>query len=123
METYQDWYQKLMPAFELEQAIVSEKLAAGINGVEWLVLQTLPTKEKKTSMEQWCGFLNMYKHFDINAVMKDVLTMNHDDFYSKYRFNWWISLDETLTCLSLMRSADYNSYSDFIQSINKKSPS
>ena len=111
------WYEERKPGFDLESKIRDEKLAAGVNGVEWLVMQTLVTDDKKESLEQWLRFLPMYKQLNAEQVMKDAIKMDADSFYEKYEFNWWISIDETLTYLSLLKERNYDHYFNFIQSL------
>lgn len=111
------WYEERKAAFEMENQILKDKLREGVNGVEWLVLQTMVTDDKKRSLEQWIFFLEMYKFTDIEAVMRDAILLKPKKFYKKYKCNWWISIDETLTYLSMLRKENYNRYFEFIQSL------
>lgn len=117
VKEFHRWYEERKVAFELENQIMLEKLSIGIDGIEWLVLQVVVNELKQESLDQWIRFLKMFNHTDTDAVMKDALTMKERRFYRKYKFNWWISVDETLTYLSLLKQRDYDHYFKFIQSL------
>lgn len=112
-----NWLKEREATFELSNQILIEKLSMGIDGIEWLVMQTNPTELKKESLEQWLKFIKMYKHHDANSVMKDALIMKDHKFYRKYKFNWWISVDDTITYLTLLKERNYDEYFDFIKSL------
>src|SRR5690242_2116344 len=97
-------------AFEAECAIILDKLAQGINGIEWLVMTKVVDEEDQKDLAQWLFYLDMRKKYDVTLVMKDALTMSEDEYYSKYQCNWWISLDAIITKLNLLRKHNYDSY-------------
>lgn len=111
-------WEERKPSYEMEQQIRSEKLAAGIGGLEWLVMNTLATSEKQESLESWLFFLRMHKYHDIEQVMRDAIKLNDKKFYRKYKCNWWISIDETITYLSLLKDRNYDRYFNFIQTLH-----
>jgi hypothetical protein len=113
-----DWYKLKKPMFDLENQIIDEKLKQGVNGLEWLVLQTQITETKMRMLSNWIEFVSK-DGYDVEAIMKDAITMDVDSFYSKYELNWWIAIDETLSYLSLLRQQDYDRYLNFICDIDR----
>jgi hypothetical protein len=105
--------------FELKWQIIKDKLAQGINGVEWLVLHVEPNERRQHGLTEWIKLLQLYGHVDSAAVMKDALIMDSDCFYKKYEFNWWISISYTLTHLVLLKQRNYDRYFCFLQNLEK----
>lgn len=117
--SFKEYMKKTESIYALERQIRDEKLAQGINGLEWLVIQTLPTERKKESLKQ---ALELYAVMRLNfkELLKDVFVMEADTFYEKYETNWYICVDESLTYLSLLRERNYNEYFRLVQSIYQK---
>lgn len=114
MKAFSNWYEERKAMIDVENQIMLDKLAQGVDGIEWLVLQTHVTDTDMESLDQWIKFLGMYGHKDVFVVMKDALTMDADSFYDKYEFNWWISVKDTMTYLCLLKERDYNRYFNFL---------
>ncbi|MNC46107.1 hypothetical protein D3C75_951080 [compost metagenome] len=106
--------------FDLENQIMEEKISQGVNGIEWLVLQKVVDEIDLLSLEVWLKTASNFGERDPEPIMLDALTMKADPFYEKHEINWWISIDDILTYLSLLRQRDYNRYSDFIRDLEKK---
>lgn len=106
--------------YALEREIISDKLAAGVNGVEWLVLNSNPKESRVKGLADWFEGLSLYGFTNHDAVMRDALTMDSDSFYTKYEFNWWISVSYALTYLTLLRNDDYDSYFDFLTTLGNR---
>lgn len=69
------------------------------------------------SLNRWVEYLKMFNFTNIDQVMKDALLMNDKKFYRKYKFNWWISVDDTLTYLAVMKDRNYDWYFKFIKEL------
>ncbi|MEK8132933.1 hypothetical protein WMW72_34130 [Paenibacillus filicis] len=120
MGTMQDWMKEKEATFKAEHEILVDKLAQGVNGVEWLVAQIVIDKNRLESLDTWLLFLKIHKHNDVRKVMQDALLQNEKKFYRRYRCNWWISVDETLTHLKLQKERDYDWYFDFLNETYKE---
>jgi len=116
-QSFKDWYAERKSMFDMEHQIHREKLDQGINGLEWLVLQVMLTPQRKESLKRWLEFLREFGQTDFDAVMRDVITMKPNSFYRKYQFNWWISFNDTMTYLCLLKNLNYDQYIKFINSI------
>jgi hypothetical protein len=103
------------PLFKLELQIQSDKLNQGINGLEWLVLSRNVTPLKIHTLNNWLEFASEFG-YEVEAIMKDAVNMDPDSFYRKHELNWWISIDETLTYLSLLRQQNYDKYFNLVRS-------
>ncbi|MFD1126646.1 hypothetical protein ACFQ3J_00460 [Paenibacillus provencensis] len=117
VEPFTKWYKANKAAFELENEILRDKLAQGVNGIEWLVLQVVADEDRKSSLEMWLNHIRKYKLGDINKIIVDALIMDGDSFYIKYQINWWVSVDEALTYLSLLKERNYEHYFETIKII------
>ncbi|MEV2910962.1 hypothetical protein ABNF65_20705 [Paenibacillus larvae] len=115
MQNFSSWYEERKAAFEMENQIIQDKLAQGVNGIEWLVLQTKLTPTKMTGLNNWIELVNEIENLDLESVMVDALAMDADAFYEKYELNWWISVDEAITYLSILKLRDYDQYFKFLQ--------
>lgn len=112
------WMAEREAAFAMENAIRDEKLSQGIDGLEWLVIQTNPTQDKKESLARWLRFIEMYRLIP-ETVMKDAIKLGPEPFYTKYQINWWITIEDTITYLALLRQRDYDNYFRFITTIER----
>ncbi|GIP55908.1 hypothetical protein [Paenibacillus vini] len=108
-----------MTVFKMQWEIIADKLKQGVNGIEWLVLNTTTKKSRTETLADWIEQLAAYGHTNLDTVMKDALTMDSEKFYSVYGFNWWMSVSYTLTYLVLLRQRDYDRYFDFLNSIQR----
>ncbi|QHZ49906.1 hypothetical protein [Paenibacillus larvae] len=115
MQNFSSWYEERKAAFEVENQIIQDKLAQGVNGIEWLVLQTKLTSTKMNSLKDWMELVDEIENLDFECVMVDALAMDADAFYEKYELNWWISVDEAITYLSILKLRDYDHYFKFLQ--------
>jgi hypothetical protein len=104
-------------AFKMEQQIREDKIKQGIDGIEWLVINTIIKDTDIRSLEQWLMYVSQVIKNNPEEVMKDALRMNHKKFYRKYKINWWISIDDSITYLILLKERDYKRYFEFIKSI------
>lgn len=102
----------------LENEMYMDKVKEGVNGVEWLVLQTDPDELMMESLDSFIRLMTGVYKFDIHELFKEAMTMNHSDFYKKNNLNWWSTVSEALTYLSLLRRSNYDMYSDFIKSVS-----
>lgn len=103
--------------FELEWQIIEDKLSLGVNGIEWLVMQVVLTEERILSLIPWTMRIVRTNNILFEEVVSDALTMSSAPFYEKYMLNWWISVDESLTYLSMLRKRDYDRYFKFIMQL------
>ncbi|AUS03724.1 hypothetical protein [Paenibacillus larvae] len=115
MKNFSTWHEERRAAIEMENQIMQDKLAQGVNGVEWLVMHAKITPTKMKSLGYWLEFVNEVEELDHESVMIDVLMMNPDTFYEKYELNWWIGIDEVITYLSILKLRDYDHYFRFLQ--------
>ncbi len=115
--SFSKWYAEHKAVFDMEQMIINDKLKQGIDGIEWLVLQTDVNESMQYSLNRWLHHVTRFERLDVMVVMKDTLTMDSDSFYTKYCLNWWISIEETLTHLCLMRQSDYEKYFSFLMTL------
>lgn len=120
VEPFTKWYEANKAAFELENEILRDKLAQGVNGVEWLVMQVLADGDDKELLHRWLEYLKRVEQKEANKVMLDSLIMNKDEFYKKYELNWWISVDHTLIYLNLLKERNYDSYMVFIKNLEEQ---
>lgn len=119
-ESFSTWYEQNKAASDMEWEIIKDKLAQGTNGVEWLVLQVLPDKDRLHSLELWIMNVKEFKKKSPDDVMIDALTMDSESFYKKHKINWWISVDDTLTFLSITKEQNYDAYLNFLKLLEKK---
>ncbi|MFD2334739.1 hypothetical protein ACFSR7_36310 [Cohnella sp. GCM10020058] len=105
-------------SFKLEWSIIEDKLAQGVNGVEWLVLSIMPKPRRVEMLPEWVEMLQMYDH-DVDSAMLDALRMDSESYYERYEFNWWMAVSYTLTHLHLLRQRSYEDYFRFIQRIER----
>ncbi|MEV2909767.1 hypothetical protein ABNF65_14225 [Paenibacillus larvae] len=115
MKNFSTWREKRRASFEMENQIMQDKLAQGVNGVEWLVMQAKITPTKMKSLGYWLDFVNEIEEIDHESAMIDALMMNADTFYEKYELNWWMSVEEAITYLSILKLRDYDQYFKFLQ--------
>ncbi|SDC69028.1 hypothetical protein SAMN02799630_01193 [Paenibacillus sp. UNCCL117] len=120
MKSFQHWHKTNEATINAGNEILLDKLAQGINGVEWLVAQIVIDEYRIESLERWLFFLKIHKHTDVRKVMQHALLLNEKKFYRRYRCNWWISVDETLTHLRLQKERDYDWYFDFLNETYKE---
>lgn len=118
IEAFTTWYEKHKATFDMENQIIADKLSQGINGIEWLVLQTEVNNGNSEKLKYWLELISDIEGKNAEDVMKDALQMNHEDFYKKHELNWWISVKDTLTYLRLMKERKYDRYFMFIQKLN-----
>lgn len=111
---------KSSPIFNLEWAIIKDKLSQGVNGVEWLVLNCRPKERHIKMLPEWIEMLHMYGHHDTDQVMRDSLRMDSDSFYAQYEFNWWMAVSHTLAHLYLLRERSYDRYFEFLLLMERK---
>ncbi|WP_010278899.1 hypothetical protein [Paenibacillus senegalensis] len=110
-------------AFDMEWGIIKDKLAQGVNGVEWLVLNDNPRDHVKKALGDWFGILKAYGITEMNdaeRVMQDALIMDSETYYKTHEFNWWVAVRYTLTYLHLLKKYNYDRYFNFMQSLEKK---
>ncbi|WP_025681149.1 hypothetical protein [Paenibacillus massiliensis] len=118
--SFEEWRQKNSAAYDLENQIIADKLALGTNGVEWLVLQKHVNEHDIKSMDVWLMNVQKFKKKELETVILDGFCTTPDDFYEKYQINWWISVDESLNYLSLLRQRRYDQYFDLITKLQHK---
>lgn len=116
IEYYNEWKKDKEALFRLEDEIIKDKLADGIDGLEWLVLNTLLTIDREESFHDFAAYVNS-KFFSIEKVIKDAVRLNPDTFHAKYKINWYIAIDEALTFLASVREKDYDVYFVFLDEI------
>lgn len=97
--------------------ILQEKLNQGINGLEWLVMQVEVNERRRESLSQFTKFAERICKRDINQLFTHAITMDSDNFYKNHELNWWITVDEALTFLRILKERDYYTYLDYINQI------
>ncbi|MBG9788514.1 hypothetical protein E1B06_14835 [Brevibacillus laterosporus] len=115
---FNDWYKERSASFAMENQIREEKLKQGVNGLEWLVLHTIPTETDRRTLANWFEMAHDWK-LNSDSIMKDAIVMDSTKFYEKYELNWWITISETITYLNLLKQRDYNNYFKFIMDIER----
>lgn len=103
-------------AREMENQIIADKLAQGIDGIEWLVLHTELTLTKLAALEYWLEFTREQR-LDWLSVAADAFVMDSDTFYKKHELNWWICVDEAISILKLLKETNRDGYETAIQAI------
>lgn len=114
-QSWNEYWKTNEGAFNAENEIISEKLALGINGLEWLVLQKVVDEDSLRSLEMFKKHCERFYKLDFNALLKDAFRMDPDSFYDKYKINWWITIDDGITSLALLKERDYDRYFEFLQ--------
>lgn len=117
MESFSTYYKRNKAAFDLEDEIIRDKISRGIDGIEWLVLQVVLDNTRKESLQLWVMVIEQFKRIPVENVVIDAFTMKPGKFYRKYHVNWWISIDDSLTYLNLLRERDYDRYLYLLQQI------
>lgn len=115
--SFSNWYAEHKAVFDIEQMIINDKLKQGIDGIEWLVLQTHVTDSERDSLSRWLDHITGFERLDVMVVMQDALIMDSDRFYAKYELNWWLSVDCTISNLCLIRQSDYEKYFSFLMTL------
>lgn len=115
-QTFSDWYKEHEAVFAMENQILLDKLRQGVNGIEWLVHQVNVDSYTQDSIDQWLKCLQVCG-YDPFPVMRDALLMGEDEFYLKYKLNWWIGVGDTLSILRLLREKEYETYFKFLQDL------
>ncbi|WP_078434257.1 hypothetical protein [Metabacillus halosaccharovorans] len=103
----------------LENEMYEDKIKEGVNGLEWLVLQTEPDELMLESLASYQKLVTHVYKFNFNDLIRDTVLLDHRSFFKKYRLSWWATLSEGLTYLALLRQRNYDKYFDFIISITK----
>lgn len=106
--------------YAMERQIITDKLADGIDGVEWLVLQVLVDERRIFKLNDWLELVHDIDKKEPESVMIDALSMQSDDFYDKHELNWWITVSVTLTYCSLLRQQDYDRYFNLLQKLKER---
>ncbi|MEK4512891.1 hypothetical protein [Paenibacillus sp. FSL K6-2524] len=116
---FEDWIKEREATSVMEKQIIADKLAEGINGIEWLVMQLLVNEKLMVFLNNWLEVVSD-RYQTVEEIMKDALTMGHEEFYKLHELNWWISVRDSLTYLNLLRQRNYDEYFDFLQNMEKK---
>lgn len=119
---FNDYLKRTEAAYKLENEIIEEMLAKGINGLEWLIMHVTADDFRKDSLAQWLKLSPMIakEKTDPLTLFKDAARLDDEAFYQKYELNWWIAFDEALTYFALMKERDYDRYFQTLQDIYKK---
>lgn len=73
--------------FKLEESIIDDKLKEGVNGLNWLVINSNEDISDYGALLRFAGVTSdEHKEFIV-----DSLKMKPDEFYQKYNVNFWIS--------------------------------
>ncbi|MEH6940805.1 hypothetical protein [Bacillus sp. JJ722] len=100
--------------FNLQNEIIKDKLALGINGLEWLVLNNHADVDDKETLEMIIRTIKRCNK-DVNQLFKDSIVMSQDEFNDTHEVNWWMTIDSALKHLSVLRVQDYDKYLNFLQ--------
>lgn len=121
IERFQDYMNRSEAAYKAEKEIIADKLKAGINGLEWLVMNTIVDEKRSKSLKQWIesAAVRLYGKEPL-GLFTDAVKLDPDTFYDRYELNWYNTVDKALTYLSLLRERDYDRYFNFLQTIYKK---
>jgi hypothetical protein len=118
MKFFEKW--KVIEACcRLENQIYEDKLNYGINGLEWLVLQTEPDELMRESLWSYTRYVMDKHNYEFEKLIKDAFRMDNLKFHEKYKLNWWVTISEGLSYLSLLRKKNYDIYFDFIISLGE----
>lgn len=120
IESFQEYMNRNAAAYQAENEIIEEKLKAGINGLEWLVLYTLVDEIRCESLIQWVELVVRFCGKEPLELFVDAVQLDSDTFYDRHELNWYITVDGALTYLSLLRELDYNCYFNVLQTIYKR---
>lgn len=118
---FQDYMNRSEATYKAEKEIIADKLKAGINGLEWLVLNTFVDERKSDSLKKWtesvmvrlCGKEPL-------ELFIEAIHLDSNTFSDRYKLSWIVTVDEALTYLSLLRERDYDRYFNIMQIIYKK---
>lgn len=118
MNDFQKYIEESQATLELEDQIIIDKLKHGLNGIEWIVLNTELDNSRIRLLKHWLILIDR-KGFDLHQVVVDVFLMSDEVFFSKYRINKSISMDESISYLVLEREAEYSLYFELMRRIEK----
>lgn len=121
IENFQDYLNRSEAAYKAEKEIIADKLKEGINGLEWLVLNTLVDERQSDSLKKWtdsvmvrlCGKEPL-------ELFIEAIHLDPNIFSDRYKLSWIVTVYEALTYLSLLRERDYDCYFNIMQMIYKK---
>lgn len=106
----------------LEMEIIKGKLAQGVNGVEWIVLNLQRSRSEEIDYMNWLnGKMRNGRIYNLTQMMLDVLTTDSDGFYEAYGWNWQIILYNTLLYLRMLKDEKYDLYFDFMKRLSEVS--
>ena len=105
--------------FNLEWDIIKEKIAQGVNGIEWLVMTILTEQHVKDSHYIWnmrigCENVADSDQATIQIAINNFL-LSSDEFYKEHSCNWWISTKHAIYYLQMLKKNDYTRYLKFLQ--------
>lgn len=120
INTFKEYAKRTEATYKAENEILNDKLGQGINGLEWLVLQIKITERKKESLNQFIEFASRIFKKDIHQLFEDAINMNPDNFYDIHEINWWITINEALTYLKILKERDYYEYVDLLNQFYRK---
>jgi hypothetical protein len=117
---FKDYMKENESAFRAENEIIAEKLAQGINGLEWLVMQVVVDYERMDGLNRFIKHCIRVDGKEFISVLKDAIVMHHEEFYEKHELNWWIAVDDSFTFLAFLKEKNYDEYFTLVQSIYQK---
>ncbi|WP_079479691.1 hypothetical protein [Halobacillus salinus] len=96
----------------VENQIIKDKLSQGKEGLLWLVDQVNPQDGLKAeSLTRYIHFVGIVCRKDFLSVFRDAIQYNSGDFYAMHELNWWITIEEALTYLAIMKQYQNEQYS------------
>jgi hypothetical protein len=100
--------------FKKECENIVECLAEGAPGLHDLVQSYELTDDRKYSLGSYLEMVqNVFKK-DPMDLFYDAAKMDEDAFYDKHELNWWITIDEMLTFLAMMKESNYSTYARIV---------
>ncbi|MET1029591.1 hypothetical protein [Domibacillus tundrae] len=121
IESFQDYMNRSAAAYKAENEIIADMLKVGINGLEWLVLNTLVDEVRIESLIQWVESVAVrLRGKEALELFIDAVHLDPDAFYDQHELNWHVTVDAALTYLSLLRESNYDRYFNLLQTIYKR---
>lgn len=116
---FDSFLERTEATFKAEFEIQKDMLERGIDGLEWLIINTVVDDDSKKNLDDWIRLAPMLAKDTTNPIeiLIDSVKVHEDKFYDKHGINWWITFDEALTYFALLKERDYNSYFKLLSKI------
>jgi hypothetical protein len=101
-------------ATEEENQNIIDCLGMGAPGLHDLVQSYELNDERKYSLGSYLEMVQDVFKKEPRDLFYDAARMDPDAFYNKHELNWWITIDEMLTFLAMMKESNYSTYARIV---------